>query len=92
MRAILLAVLICISPLSSFASELVRINLFDGEVLTGKLQLPPNFSPIRELVIFVHGTGPGTYLDRRVVGGVDFNYFDIFGEEFNRRGIAFFLL
>lgn len=90
MRAILLAVLICISPLSSFASELVRINLFDGEVLTGKLQLPPNFSPIRELVIFVHGTGPGTYLDRRVVGGVDFNYFDIFGEEFNRRGIAFF--
>lgn len=77
-------------PLAAFGSEIVKVRLFDGETMTGKLQLPPDIGTIRELVIYVHGTGPGTYLDRRKIGGVDFNYFDVFGEEFNRRGIAFF--
>lgn len=58
--------------------------------MTGKLQLPKGSGNVKQLVIYIHGTGPGTYDNRRVVGGVDFNYFDVFGKEFTRRGIAFF--
>lgn len=77
---------------SSFAhaSELVKVPLFDGETLTGKLELPADTKKIRELVIYIHGTGPGTYNDHRKVGSVEFNYFDPFAQEFNKRGIGFF--
>ncbi|MCM3872450.1 MAG: alpha/beta fold hydrolase [Pyrinomonadaceae bacterium] len=77
---------------SSFAnaSEIVKIPLFDGETLTGKLELPADGKQIREIVIYIHGTGPGTYNDHRKIGSVEFNYFDPFAQEFNKRGIAFF--
>ncbi len=72
------------------ASEIVKIKLFDGEILTGKLEIPSNPAKIKQLVIFIHGTGPGTYQDHRKIGNEEFNYFDLFASEFNKRGIAFF--
>ncbi|NNE97592.1 MAG: alpha/beta fold hydrolase [Pyrinomonadaceae bacterium] len=83
-----LAVLILVTAL--YSSEIVNVQLSDGEILKGKLRLPENQKHPSRLVIFIHGTGPSTYLDRRKIGGVDFNYYDLFGEEFNRRGIGFF--
>jgi pimeloyl-ACP methyl ester carboxylesterase len=71
-------------------AEIIQIPLFDGETLTGKLELPADTRNIREIVIYIHGTGPGTYNDHRKVGSVEFNYFDPFAQEFNKRGIAFF--
>jgi len=83
--------LFCISLISfSQQSEIIRIKLQDGDTLTGKLDLPDIPQSIKELVIFVHGTGPSTYLDRRKVGGIEFVYFDLFKQEFNKRGIAFY--
>ena len=91
MKAIILCVLIGLSPICLFASELIQIKLFDGEMVTGKLDLPPGTAKVKEIVIFVHGTGPGTYQDHRKFGTTEFNYFDYFAEEFNRRGVAFFV-
>ncbi|MEI7492582.1 MAG: alpha/beta fold hydrolase [Bacteroidota bacterium] len=71
-------------------SRLVRIRLSDGDTMTGKLDLPGGSSGIRELVIFVHGTGPCTYLDRRKMSGLEFDYFALFTRELTGRGIAFF--
>jgi pimeloyl-ACP methyl ester carboxylesterase len=64
--------------------------LFDGDTLTGKLDLPSNKDTIKEIVIFIPGTGPNTYINRRGFGTHIFNYFDLFVKEFNKRGIAFF--
>lgn len=90
-KRLLLAAMISVTlSITIYSSEIVKVKLFDGETLTGKLQLPSDAGKIKEIVIFIHGTGPGTYLDRRVIGGVDFNYFDVFADEFNKRGIAFF--
>lgn len=87
-----LAFVLAVLFISSFtyAAEIVKIPLFDGEILTGKLELPADSKKIRQIVIYIHGTGPGTYNDRRKVGSVEFNYFDPFAQEFNKRGIAFF--
>ena len=74
---------------AKYPSEIISFPLFDGETLTGKLYLP-NQEKIRCVVIFVHGTGPGTYLNRRKAGRVVFNYFDLLAEPFNEKGIAFF--
>lgn len=73
------------------ASEIIQIKLFDGEIVEGKLDLPANTKQIKELVIYVHGTGPNTYLNKRKFGNSTFNFFDYFSEEFNKRGIAFFV-
>lgn len=75
----------------SAASEIVSIKLGDGEVVTGKLDVPEGSDSVKELVLFVHGTGPATYLNRRKIGSTEFNYFDLFSKEFNQRGIAFFV-
>lgn len=74
----------------SFASEIVKVPLFDGEVMAGKLEMPAGATKVAELVIYVHGTGPGTYDKRRKAGDKEFNYFDLFAEGFNKRGSAFF--
>ena len=70
---------------------MLQIRLFDEELVTGKLDLPSGANKIKKIVIFVHGTGPGTYQDHRKFGTIEFNYFDYFAEEFNRRGVAFFV-
>ncbi len=90
MKHLLIFFIILFSPFPIFASELIEVKLFDGEILKGKLSLPADTRKIKELVIYIHGTGPGTYLNRRKIGSNEFNYFDVFAEEFNRRGIAFF--
>lgn len=73
-----------------YAAEIVKIKLFDGEMLTGKLDLPSDNANIKRLVIYIHGTGPGTYLDHRKIRSTELNYFDLFADEFTRRGAAFF--
>ena len=72
------------------ASEIIKFSLFDGETVEGKLSLPLDTENARELVIYVHGTGPATYDNHRKFGTLELNYFDYFAQEFNRRGIAFF--
>ena len=93
-RAMLL-LLVCLfdsvsGSLSVSASEIVKIKLSDGETLTGKLALPADVAAIQRLIIFIHGTGPATYLDHRKFGATEFNYFDLFASEFIQRGAAFF--
>ena len=72
------------------AAEILEMTLGDGEVIKGKLHLPHDAQPAKVLVIFIHGTGPNTYENPRKIGDVEFKYYDMFGEEFNRRGVAFF--
>ena len=72
------------------ASEIIKFQLFDGETAEGKLSLPADTTNIKELVIYVHGTGPNTFDNHRKFGSLEFNYFDLFANEFNKRGIAFF--
>lgn len=93
-RLALLLLMSLLLSASSFtfasASEIVKIKLFDGETLTGKLDLPPDATGIKRLVIYIHGTGPSTYVKHRKIGSVEFNYFDLFADELTKRGIAFF--
>ena len=74
----------------SHGAEIVKVPLFDGETLTGKLHLPAGLLKVNEIVIYIPGTGPATYDNHRKFGALELNYFDYFAEEFNRRGIAFF--
>jgi pimeloyl-ACP methyl ester carboxylesterase len=76
--------------LSASAAEIVKIKLSDGEMLTGRLDLPADATSVQRLVIFIHGTGPATYLNHRKFGTIEFNYFDLFADEFTKRGTAFF--
>lgn len=71
---------------------MVEIELFDREKLKGQLYLPgtKRDQSIKTLILFVHGTGPGTYLNKRQFGSKKFNYFDLFGKRFNDRGVAMF--
>ena len=78
-------------------ATILDIRLADGITIQGRLTLPtadsgtPAHAPVRTLVIYVHGTGPGTYLTKRPLGaGRTFNYFDIRAEAFTERGIGFF--
>lgn len=75
---------------------ILDIPLADGISIQGRLILPtadggaPSQAPVRTLVIYVHGTGPGTYLTKRPLGaGKTFNYFDVRAEAFTKRGIGF---
>ncbi len=70
-------------------TEFMSFTAFDGYTLEGKLNLPANSSEIRKLVIFVNGSGPNTYNNRRTLGDEEFNYFDVFAEQLNQEGIAF---
>jgi pimeloyl-ACP methyl ester carboxylesterase len=72
------------------ATSILEIRLNDGKLLKGKLFLPQDAKAVKALVVFVHGTGPGTYLNHRNSGSKTFNYFDYWGNELNQRGVAFF--
>lgn len=89
MKILLFLLMILVSNSVLYSSEIVKIRLMDGETLTGKLDLPST-GDIKQLIIFIHGTGPNTYTNHRKVGDTEFNYFDLFVNEFNKRGIAFF--
>ncbi len=62
----------------------------DGVTLTGKLDLPAGTEPVPRLVLFVNGSGPNTYDNRRQSGELEFCYFDLFAEQLGARGAAFF--
>lgn len=85
---VLFILLLSISELTG--SEVIKFTLSDGETIDGMLNMPSDKGKVKMLVVFVHGTGPNTYLNKRKFGEYDFNYFDLFAEELNKRGIAFF--
>lgn len=71
-------------------TEFLSFTAFDGYSLEGKLNLPAGSSEISKLVVFVNGSGPNTYNNRRAVEEQEFNYFDVFAEQLNQENIAFF--
>lgn len=90
MKGLVLFISIAFATLQIYASEILRISLSDGEITEGKLDMPSGKGKVPMLVIFVHGTGPNTYLDKRNFGDTEFNFFDLFSQELNKRGVAFF--
>ncbi|WP_102409870.1 alpha/beta fold hydrolase [Beduinella massiliensis] len=70
-------------------TELMEIEAYDGYALQGKLDLPASGSADK-LVLFVNGSGPNTYDNHRLMGEIEFNYYDVFAEQLTQRGIAFF--
>jgi Dipeptidyl aminopeptidases/acylaminoacyl-peptidases len=72
------------------SSEILHIKSFDGYTLTGKLDLPEGASNVSTLVIFVPGTGPNTYDNKRQIGKTEFNYYDLFAQELAKRQVGFF--
>lgn len=70
--------------------EIIKVKLRDGNSIEGRLCVPKQEKQIKVLVVFVHGTGPSTYLDKRKIGGKEINYFDLFSDEITKRGAAFF--
>ncbi len=87
-KSFLLIPIFCISSFICSA-QIIKIKLSDGDTLTGKLFLPTQ-DEIKELIILIPGTGPNTYMNHRKFGNYDFNYVDLFAEQFNKRGIALF--
>ncbi len=75
---------------TAFASEIVKVETFDGVELVGKLDLPEEPHLVSSIVVFVPGSGPCTYDNHRKVGNEEFNYFELFAKEFTSRGIGFF--
>ncbi|PKP34562.1 MAG: hypothetical protein CVU00_06250 [Bacteroidetes bacterium HGW-Bacteroidetes-17] len=90
MQKILIFLIATFVNIYVFGEEIVKVQLSDGENISGQLKLPDNIDNVPLLVIFVHGTGPNTYLNKRKIGNIQFNYFDLFADEFNKRGIGFF--
>jgi pimeloyl-ACP methyl ester carboxylesterase len=87
-KAIALFIL-SIYSVCTYSSEIIKIQLSDGETIKAKLDLPENGSEVTLIIIFVPGTGPNTYLNKRKFGNIEFNYYDLFATEFNKRGIGF---
>lgn len=73
---------------STFHSTIVTIPLEDGAKMKARLCYPYS-NVIKQVIIYVHGTGPGNYLDRRKIGNAELNYFDLFAKEFVSREVAF---
>lgn len=74
---------------TGYRSEMQSITAYDGYKLEGKLNIP-NRRTVDKLVIFVNGSGPNTYDNRRSSGTLEFNYFDLFAQQCAREGAAFF--
>ncbi len=72
-----------------YASEILSVKLEDGEVINARLCMPEDKASVPYLVLFIHGTGPSTYLNKRKMGDKTFNYYDLFAQEFNKAGIGF---
>jgi hypothetical protein len=76
----------CNDVLYDASSEIIEIVSFDGYTINGRLSMPEGQRDVSKLVIFINGSGANTYLNRRP----GFNFFDIFADEFQNLGIAFF--
>jgi len=71
-------------------SGIVHIPSYDGYLLEGMLAMPED-GDADKLVVYVNGSGPNTYDNKRQLGdGTIFTYFDLFRDECNARDIAFF--
>ena len=75
---------LCLFQANAFDAEIKEINLSDGEKIKARLCLPED--SVKTIVFTVHGTGPFTYLTKRV----GFNYYDVLAEGFCEQGVGFF--
>lgn len=74
---------------SSGVDEILTITSFDGVQFDGRLRLPEG-DAVDTLVVFVNGSGPNTYDNRRSLGDIEFRYHDLFANELNARGVGYF--
>ncbi len=72
------------------AREILTFSAYDGYPLTGRLTLPVGDGPIDKCVIYVNGSGPNTYENKRQMNETTFSYFDFFAERFAEQGTAFY--
>ncbi|MFA6784469.1 MAG: alpha/beta hydrolase [Sphaerochaeta sp.] len=91
----------CASLASPYASEtlvssaegmqefIVTTYAEDGFQLQGKLRLPAT-GEVEALVIYVNGSGPNTYDNKRSLGETTFNYHDFFAQRFTDNQVAYF--
>lgn len=89
MKKIAIALIAAFFSLHLYSQEIITVQLADGEHISGKLDLPTDSSKLPLVVIFVPGTGPNTYVNKRKIGNLEFNYYDLFATEFTKRGIGF---
>ena len=72
------------------SQEILDVSLIDGKKIKVRLSLPQtDVDNFAYLVLFIHGTGPNTYLNKRGTGENSFNYYDLYADRFNDQGIAF---
>ncbi len=78
------------TPSAPPTREILTFEAFDGYPITGRLALPEGNGSVDKLVIYVNGSGPNTYENKRLINGVTFNQMDFYADEFADRGAAFF--
>ena len=86
----LLLLIACSWCIGVYGSDIISIKLNDGESIVGRLSMPEGSANVPTVVVFIPGTGPNTYLNKRKIGNKEFNYYDLFEAEFLKRGIGFF--
>ncbi len=69
----------------------MNITSFDKYSLECQLAVPTGEEAVSKLVIYVHGSGPGTCENRDIYEGVEVNMFQTFATELTRNGTAFFM-
>ena len=67
-------------------TKIDKVQTQDNYSLDVKIDYLENSESI---IIFCHGSGANTYDNHREVAGKEFNYFDLFADEFCKRNIAF---
>lgn len=67
-------------------TKIVQVQTHDNYSLDVKIDYPVNSESV---IIFCHGSGANTYDNHREIAGKEFNYFDLFVDEFGKRNIAF---
>ena len=76
--------------MKSSESGIQHIPSYDGYPIEGYLAMPEG-GKAEKVVIYVNGSGPNTYDNRRQIREeTTFTYFDLFREEFTKAGVAFF--
>ena len=78
-----------VSSAEGMQEFLLTVKAEDGFLLTGKLRLPTT-GKAKGLVIYVNGSGPNTYDNKRSLGETTFTYHDFFAQRFTDKQIAYF--
>lgn len=68
MKKIAITLIVSFFSIYVYSSEIIKVQLSDGESISGKLDLPTGSSKVPLIVIFAPGTGPNTYLNKRKIG------------------------